>query len=235
MQSNDRQLNVMNCHAGRQQAQIVEERLQMARIKVKHWILAVSGILAVAVVAPVLTLARAETTTTSQSRPAEWATPVSIAGAPNLNRITPDFYRSAQPEAEGFQALAKNPGIKTVVSLRAFHSDRDLLAGTGITLIRVPIFTWHIETEDVVLALASIRKAQTKGPVLLHCQHGADRTGLITAIYRIVYQGWTKEAAITEMQHGNYGYHAVWGNIPRYIRNADIGKLKASIEAAVKS
>ena len=185
--------------------------------------------------APMMVLAKepeAKIAATVTARPATWATPVVIAGAPNLNRVDTNFYRSAQPGEAGFKALAKDPGIKTVVSLRAFHSDRALLKGTGITLIRVPIFTWHIETEDIVKALAAIRKAEAKGPVLLHCQHGADRTGLITALYRVLYQGWTKEAALDEMQNGNFGYHAIWGNIPRYLRTVDIEALRKMVKKA---
>ena len=69
------------------------------------------------------------------SRPATWAIPVTVAGVPNLNLVDKNFYRSAQPEAAGFKSLAKDPGIKTVVSLRAFHSDKDLLEGTGMKLV----------------------------------------------------------------------------------------------------
>ena len=32
-----------------------------------------------------------------------------------------------------------------------------------------------------------------------HCQHDADPTGTLWAIYRIAVKGWSKEAAITEM------------------------------------
>ena len=53
----------------------------------------------------------------------------------------------------------------------------------------------------------TIRRAS--GPVLVHCLHGSDRTGTIVAMYRIVEQGWTREAAIAEMTGGGYGYHAV--------------------------
>ena len=166
------------------------------------------------------------------SRPANWAASLEIPGVPNLHRVTANFYRSAQPEAAGFQALANNPGIKTVVSLRAFNSDKPLLAGTGIMLVSIPIHTWHIETEDVVEALATIRRAEASGPVLLHCQHGADRTGLITALYRVLYEGWTKAAALDEMQHGEFGYHAVWGNIPRYLRNIDTAALRRMVDKA---
>ena len=170
---------------------------------------------------------------TTEARPANWATPLTIDGAPNLNRVTLNFYRSAQPTTAGFQALAKDPGIKTVVSLRSFHSDAWMLIGTNIKLVRVPMNTWHLETEDVIWALAAIRKAEITGKVLLHCQHGADRTGLISALYRVVFQGWSKDAALEEMQHGSFGYHAIWGNIPRYLKNTDVAVLKSQVEAAM--
>jgi protein tyrosine/serine phosphatase len=128
--------------------------------------------------------------------------------------------------------MAKDPGIKTVVSLRAFNSDEGPAAGTGIKLVRIKIHTWHIETEDVVKALSEVRKAEATGPVLLHCQHGADRTGLVTALYRLLYQSWTKDAALDEMQHGSFGYHAMWGNIPRYLKTVNVEALKQLVEKA---
>ena len=180
------------------------------------------------------TPAQAGQTSAHQPRPAAWAVPVTIAGAPNLFRVTPTFYRSAQPDAAGFAALAKDPGIKTVVSLRAFNSDEPLAQGTGIALVRIKIHTWHIETEDVVAALAAIRTTEAAGPVLLHCQHGADRTGLIAALYRVLYQGWTKDAALDEMLAGNFGFHAIWGNIPRYLRTVDRVALRQRVDAAIE-
>ena len=39
----------------------------------------------------------ATTAEPSPVRPANWAQPVTVAGAPNLNRVTANFYRSAQP------------------------------------------------------------------------------------------------------------------------------------------
>ena len=55
-------------------------------------------------------------------------------------------------------------------------------------------------------------------PVLVHCQHGADRTGSMCALYRIMRQGWKVEDAITEMKDGGYGYHSIWCHLPRFIR-----------------
>jgi protein tyrosine/serine phosphatase len=117
------------------------------------------------------------------------------------------------------------------VSLRAFHSDAKLAKSTDLRLVSVPINTWNIKSTDVVRALAEIRRAEASGPVLLHCLHGADRTGLVTAMYRMIYQGWTKADAETEMRQGNFGYHAVWGNIPRFIANADLADLKRQVDA----
>ena len=39
---------------------------------------------------------------------------------------------------------------------------------------------------------------KTKGQVFIHCQHGKDRTGLLAALYRVKYQGWTPEQAHKE-------------------------------------
>ena len=60
------------------------------------------------------------------------------------------------------------------------------------------------------------------GPFLVHCQHGADRTGLLIASYRIVIQGWSKEAALEELRSGGYGYHSIWRNIPVFIEKMDV-------------
>lgn len=166
-------------------------------------------------------------------RPIDWGVPVKLDGVPNLHRVTPVFYRSAQPLKEGFPALQRDLGIKTVVSLRAFHSDKKLSAGTDMKLVSVPINTWDIDRPDVVRALAEIDVASKRGPVLLHCQHGADRTGLITALHRMLHQGWTREKALDEMRNGAFGYHAVWGNIPRFLKKVDVEKLRVSVAAKV--
>lgn len=167
--------------------------------------------------------AQAETPT----RKPEWATP--IAAEQNLFQVTPTFYRSAKLQAESVATL-KRLGVHTVVSLRAFHSDRPVLESSGIRRVRIRIYTWDIDDKEVIAALRTIREAERQGPVLLHCLHGADRTGLVTAMYRMVYQGWTREAALDELEHGGYGYHAIWKNIPKYLKTVDIEQIKRAVE-----
>jgi protein tyrosine/serine phosphatase len=168
----------------------------------------------------------------AQSARVVLATPISVSGVPNLFQVVPNFYRSAQPTEEGFHALAQLHGIRTVISLRAFHSDEPLTRGLGLRLFNFPMHTWHIEREDVVGAIRALHLSMSKGPTLLHCEHGADRTGLITALYRILYQGWSKDAAIAEMEDGRFGFHDVWINIPFYIRAIDVEQFKREVAAS---
>jgi protein tyrosine phosphatase (PTP) superfamily phosphohydrolase (DUF442 family) len=158
----------------------------------------------------------------------EWAQ--RIGNSANFYRVTSTLYRSAQLGRADVAALVPL-GIRTVVGLRAFHSDEKWLKESGIAIRRVKIYTWAISDANVVSALRAIRTAEKDGPVLLHCWHGADRTGLIAAMYRILYQGWKKEQALDELENGGYGYHSVWKNIPKYLRNVDIEKIRAQLDA----
>jgi protein tyrosine/serine phosphatase len=63
-------------------------------------------------------------------------------------------------------------------------------------------------------------------PVFVHCQRGADRTGMVCAMYRITVCGWTKEEAIRELKDGGFGFNPAWKNIVRYIEKADVEKIR---------
>lgn len=162
-----------------------------------------------------------------------WAQQVELKNIDNFNlyRVTPAFYRSAQPNKEAFAALANQVGIRTVVSLRVFYSDKPFTQGLPLRLATpIPMHTWHIEWEDVVKALKEVRRASPQAPVLVHCRRGADRTGLITALYRVLYEGWCKDAAIDEMMKGNFGFHPMWGDIPNFIQAVDVERLRRAID-----
>jgi protein tyrosine/serine phosphatase len=96
---------------------------------------------------------------------------------------------------------------------------------------RIPVNTWRIRDRDMVVVLKVLRTVEEDGPVLIHCQHGADRTGLVCALYRVVYQGWTKAAALDELQNGGFGFHTIWRNIRRYLERVDIDELRRKIDA----
>lgn len=175
----------------------------------------------------------------SDTRPANWATPVTAAGVPNLYRVNASLYRSAQPTHDAFAALDEGaplvPGdtaIRTILSLRASRTD-DSLAATPSTvhLEHVPVYSWHVEDEDVLRFLRIVTDP-AKQPVLVHCRRGADRTGLMVAIYRVVVEGWTRADAIDEMTHGGYGFRPVWQKMIRYIEDLDVDAIRAQTAAA---
>ena len=157
-------------------------------------------------------------------RPAEWAQPVSLEGVPNLHRVSDTLYRSAQPTAEGMKNL-KRMGIKTIVNLRAFHSDEDEIGEIGLDNEHIGMHTWHPKKEDAVRFLGVVTDPD-RLPVLVHCLHGADRTGTMCALYRIAIQGWTKQAAITEMTEGGFSFHGIWINLPDWIEDLDIEAIR---------
>ena len=158
------------------------------------------------------------------NRPAWWAQPIKLEGVANLHRVTTNLYRSAQPTVQGMRNL-KQMGIQTVVSLRSFNSDRKEIGTTGLGYEHIYMKAWHPERKEVVRFLQIVTDAKRQ-PVLLHCQHGADRTGTMCAMYRAAVQGWTKEEAIREMTEGGFGFHEVWKNLPKWIEELEIESIR---------
>ncbi len=122
----------------------------------------------------------------------------------------------------------KNIGVKTIINLRAFHSDKDETGNTGLFNEEISVNTWYIKDKDVIRVLRIVLEKQN-GLILIHCQHGADRTGIMIAMYRIVEQGWSKDEAIREMVDGGYGFHSIWSNAIDYVKNVDIEKFKDEV------
>lgn len=164
-------------------------------------------------------------------RPKTWAQPVKLEGVPNLYRISDALYRGDQPSPQGMQNL-KQLGIKTIINLRSFHSDRDEIAGTGLATEHIYMKPWHPEADDVVRFLKIVTDPK-RAPVMVHCQYGADRTGTVIAVYRIAVQGWSKAEAIREMTQGGFGVHQTWSNLPRWIEKLNIDAIRR--QAGIKS
>jgi len=154
----------------------------------------------------------------------KWAERIELPGVPNFYKVSNDLYRGAQPTAEGVKRLEKL-GIKTVINLRPFHSDRSELKGAALSYEHIRMTTWNVEDKDVMRFLKIVTDPD-RAPVFVHCQHGADRTGTMCAIYRIAIQNWNKDEAIEEMTKGGFGYHSIWQNLPNYIRKIDFEEIK---------
>lgn len=159
-------------------------------------------------------------------RPQHWASVVNKQT--NLYQVSPQLYRSEQPLKADTAAL-QQLNIKTVVNLRARNKDAVELAESNMKLVHVPINTWSISSEQLAQALWQIEQAKPQGNVLLHCYHGSDRTGLVTAMYRIIYQNWPIADAQREMKYGGFGFHPVWVNIDQFFTAEKVTQIQQLI------
>jgi protein tyrosine phosphatase (PTP) superfamily phosphohydrolase (DUF442 family) len=156
-----------------------------------------------------------------------WAQPMQVEGLPNLYKVSDGVYRGAQPTPEGMRALQKL-GVRTVVNLREPDADTAGLRGTNLAYESIPMTAFRPKDDDVVRFL-QVASDPNHGPVFVHCKRGADRTGLMCAVYRIAMQGWTKEQALDEMTRGGFGFCEGYQNLVRYIRALDINAIKQRV------
>ena len=115
---------------------------------------------------------------TARVRPLAWAQPVIGVELGNFYQLTDQVYRSQQPDDEEMRML-QAMGIRSVLNLREFHSDDDEARGTSLALYHVPVAAGDIDDRFVIEALRAIHLAEK--PVLIHCWHGSDRTGVVSS------------------------------------------------------
>jgi protein tyrosine phosphatase (PTP) superfamily phosphohydrolase (DUF442 family) len=160
-------------------------------------------------------------------RPSEWAVAVAGTTVQNLYRVEDGFFRGAQPTADGFKELA-GLGVKTVLDLSGGGDDPLVKAGS-LKLVHVRMTAFGLRDDRVLEALRTMADPANR-PLMVHCQHGADRTGALVALYRVVVQGWTKEKAVEEMNRGGYHHSSLWRNLDRYVMRADVGALRKALK-----
>lgn len=158
------------------------------------------------------------------------AQPVKKLVTPNFEnayKVNDKIYRSEQPSAAGFIYL-DSLGIGVSLNLRNRLSDKRFAKNTAIDLKRIRINSWRMDYDDILEALKIIKNSTS--PVLVHCKHGADRTGVVVASYRIAFEGWTKEKAIEEFLNEGYGYHQKWlPNLLKLLESLEEEKLRGDV------
>lgn len=152
------------------------------------------------------------------------------AAAPaNFYRVDSKVWRSAQPDAADFASLQKL-GITEVLNLREWHNDSSEAKNTGMELHRVAMNPGGIREKDLVKAVKILR--DSRGPILVHCMHGSDRTGTVVALYRMAVDGWTRDQAIAEFTEPRFGYHAaIYPKLRKYVETVDIAKFRVAMSA----
>ncbi len=126
----------------------------------------------------------------------------------NFHQVTDWLYRGAQPRGKAFARL-KEMQIKTVITLRwrkgPIARERAIVEKLGIKFYSLRLNYWTLPNRHDVDRFLEIVDDPNNYPVFVHCFHGADRTGVLIAMFRIMRCGWTIEEAYVEMV--KCGYH----------------------------
>lgn len=160
-----------------------------------------------------------------EERPAIWAS--SVDEDFRFYALSSTLYRSALPQASDVAEL-KERGINTVINFYQ-ESDEAWLAGSTMHRIHIPLRADRVTDTDVIAVLRAIREGERHGGVLVHCKHGQNPTGLITAMYRIVYDDWTREEAMAEMLEGGFGVAERMDDAVGYMNRVDVEAVKSAM------
>ncbi len=164
--------------------------------------------------------------TTEKIRDGNWANKVTASYFNNLYKINDSIYRSEQPANKAI-AFIDSSGIKSILNLRQKKDNPGLLNMRSVKSYHIKMAVNNFTDAEIIQSLLIIKNAPK--PLLVHCKHGADRTGVVIAMYRIIFQNWSKEKALEELKDGHYGFHAMYKNIPQYLKTVDTGFIKKSV------
>ncbi len=140
-----------------------------------------------------------------------WALRVVLAGAVAVGaavgwvHLTGNFaavipgqvYRSAQMGAPGLAKTVRDNRVRTVVNLRGHHpesawyrAERDATLGQGATQVDLALSSSEWMSRTQLRTLVDVLETCEK-PALIHCWHGAERTGLASALAVLMREGST--------------------------------------------
>ena len=144
----------------------------------------------------------------------------------NLHQIDENMWRSNQPTPGRLQA-ARDAGIKTIINLRGPRNDggwrleAEACDRLGLKLVD---FTARSRAAPDKQMLHDTRElfASITGPSLLHCKSGADRAGIMSALYVLIRQG---RPAAEALQQLSFKY--------LHVKQAKTGLLDRFLEAYI--
>ncbi|MDA8104161.1 MAG: dual specificity protein phosphatase family protein [Nitrospiraceae bacterium] len=132
----------------------------------------------------------------------------------NFHQVTPgEAYRSAQLDRDEFKYYIKKYHIKSVVNLRGKNADSpwykeetEACAEQNVRHFDIPLSATDEPKEEDIRRLIEIFISAPR-PLLMHCQAGADRSGLAAAIWKVVVDHEPKSEARKQLS-------LLYGHIP---------------------
>jgi protein tyrosine phosphatase (PTP) superfamily phosphohydrolase (DUF442 family) len=142
------------------------------------------------------------------------------------------LYRSGQMTLDGLKRAIHEYGIRTIVTLRDARVEGDPAPDAreeeyclklGLKYVRIPPRPWEGAAGEIppvekgVKRFLEVMDDPRAYPVLVHCCAGTHRTGAYCAIYRMEYEGWSNEQALTELRSLGYSNVAEEADIYGYL------------------
>lgn len=130
------------------------------------------------------------------------------------------IYRSGCLKPEGWEKLHARTGFKTIVNLRSveertkendskgdwYNNEKNFAASKNITLVDIPMQTDTPPTPEQVKEFLGIVTDKAKLPVLIHCEAGVIRTGMMVAVYRIAVLNEPNGKVLAELPMFGHGF-----------------------------
>jgi tyrosine-protein phosphatase SIW14 len=114
------------------------------------------------------------------------------------------LYRSRQPGPDELNKGLKRRGITTIVNLRpeaedpaAFQAEERVCQALGVGFVNIPV-QGRPPTDDQLEAFLKLVR-RNRGAVLVHCEMGRSRTGVMVAAFRVVVEGLAPRQALDEI------------------------------------
>jgi hypothetical protein len=123
-------------------------------------------------------------------------------------KIDIDLQGSDVKDAQNFVYKLFNQANEPGERDEMISHERELAKSAGMEFVNLsinsnnPISSAEAKKIDEILDLLS--KASPTDPVYLHCEHGADRTGLVIALFRVLRQGQNIDEAYEEWERNGH-------------------------------
>ncbi|MEL6318835.1 MAG: tyrosine-protein phosphatase [Pseudomonadota bacterium] len=121
----------------------------------------------------------------------------------NLHRVGRDAWRSAQPAPHHIARVARL-GVRTVVSLRggrrfgSYPLEVEACRAHGIAFEEITLRSRDAPKRQTLAEVAALLD-RIAYPALFHCKAGADRAGLMSALYLLLREGASVERAQAQL------------------------------------
>jgi protein tyrosine phosphatase (PTP) superfamily phosphohydrolase (DUF442 family) len=124
----------------------------------------------------------------------------------NFHVVSPgQIYRSAQLDSSGLTRMVQEHGIKSILNLRGpngdkawYNAETNTAQQLGVRHIDYELSASKELTDAEMEQILALINAAPK-PMLIHCKSGADRTGLVGALYLYSVEGKSAEDADREL------------------------------------